>query len=126
MVTPALRAWFVVHFVIDVLFAVPLLVAPEWFGGMIGWPRIDPLTARLVGAALLAIGVESWLGRNAGLDAYRAMLTLKVIWAWSAVAGIVVTMVSVPDGPLLGWVFAAVFAAFGAVWTYYRRRLGAA
>ncbi|MDH3498237.1 MAG: hypothetical protein OER21_15875 [Gemmatimonadota bacterium] len=51
---------------------------------------------------------------------------LKVIWAWSATAGIVASMLERPDLPALGWGVAGVFAVFGIVWTYYRLRVPAA
>jgi hypothetical protein len=117
--TRGLRAWFLVHAVVDLVFALPLLAAPEWTVRMLGWPAFDPLATRLVGAALLAIGAASWLGRDAGEDGYRLMLDLKLVWAGAAVLGIVLTMAS-SQWPPIGWVLAALFAAFGAVWAYYR------
>ncbi len=48
-VPAALRRWFVVHFVADIVFAIPLLVAPVAFGALLDAGPIDPLTARLVG-----------------------------------------------------------------------------
>ena len=62
-----LRRWFVIHFVADILFAIPLLLIPETILPFFGWTVVDPITSRLVGAALLGIGTESLLGRNASL-----------------------------------------------------------
>ncbi len=59
MVSKNLRTWFVIHFVADYLFALPLLIAPTWLLNLFGWQSIDPFTARLVGAAL--IGIFIWL-----------------------------------------------------------------
>ena len=80
MVPEKLRFWFVIHFVIDILFAIPLFIAPEWMLTIFGWHTVDPLTSRLVAAALFGIGIESYLGRNAGIEYFRGMLNLKLIW----------------------------------------------
>ncbi len=121
-VPDSLRAWFVVHFIADVLFALPLFIAPEWFLGLLGWQSIDPLATRLVAAALFGIGIESWLGRNAPAPAFRAMLNLKVIWSATAVIGILWGMLE--GGPVLGWGLLGIFAAFHVLWLSYRIKLG--
>lgn len=123
MVPDSLRRWFVVHFWADILFAVPLLVAPVWFLGLLGWPCVDPISARLVGAALVGIGVESYLGRNAGVESFRAMLNLKVLWSATATLGILLSQLE--GGPAMGWGFFAIFLGFNILWTSYRLRLGA-
>jgi hypothetical protein len=116
-----LRRWFVVHFLVDVALALPLLLAPTAFLRALGWTAIDPVTARLVGAALLAIGVQSWLGRNAGAEAFRAMLNLKLVWSASAIVGLVL---SVGEGaPPFAWGLLSAFIAFFGVWFHYRVRM---
>ena len=117
----SLRVWFVIHFALDIIFAIPLLLVPELLLPLIGWPVVDPITSRLVGAALLGIGVESLLGRNAGSDVFKAMLNLKILWASGAVFGIGLGIVA--GGPPLAWVFLAVFAAFLGLWVNYRLKL---
>ena len=83
----ALRRWFVVHFVADITFAIPLLLAPRQLGELLGHSAVDPLTARMVAAALVGIGVESFLGRNDSRATFLTMLRLKVLWAGTAIAG---------------------------------------
>ena len=73
MVPKGLKFWFVVHFVLDVSFAIPLLLFPRETLQFFGWTQIDPLATRLVGAALMGIGVESFLGRNATVEAAYTM-----------------------------------------------------
>lgn len=117
----ALRAWFILHFWVDVLFAVPLFVAPRWVLGLFGWTVIDPFTTRIVAAALFGIGIQSWLGRNESRETFRAMLTLKVIWALAATVGIVLS--ALEGGPVMAWGFAAFWGLFLAVWLTWRIRL---
>ena len=78
---------------------------------------VDPVTSRLVGAALLGIGVESLLGQNASREVFKAMLNLKVVWASGAVLGI--TLGIIVGAPASAWLFLAIFALFLIVWSYY-------
>ena len=118
MVPKSLRIWFVIHFVLDFVIAVPLLVAPEFVLSLLGWTTIDPFATRLVAAALMGIGIESLLGRNADADTYRAMLNLKIIWAGTAILGMGITLVT--GGPPVGWLALAIFGVFILVWIRYR------
>jgi hypothetical protein len=113
-----LRTWFVIHFVADVLFAIPLLLFPQVFLNLFGWKTYDPIMTRLVGAALMGIGVESLLGRKASAATFRAMLNLKVIWASSALVAI---GIGIAEGAAsTAWLFLAIFFVFWCVWIYYR------
>jgi len=119
MVPKSLRFWFVIHFVIDFIFAVPLLVAPVWLLTLFGFNNPDPFTARLVGAALLGIGGESLLGWEGSIDLFRAMLNLKIIWSLAAIGGILLTLIY-SSGPLMAYIILVIFACFSGLWIYYR------
>ena len=116
-----LRVWFVIHFVIDIIIAIPMLLVPELLLPLIGWSVVDPITSRLVGAALLGIGVESLIGRNASRDVFKAMLNLKILWASGAILGIGLGLVA--GGPPIAWIFLAIFTGFLGLWAYYRVKL---
>ena len=119
----SLRTWFVIHFYADMLFGIPLLLFPEFIMPMLGWGAIDPIATRVVGAALMGIGIESYLGRNASLEVFRAMLNLKVIWSSSAILGISLGIWQ--GGAQAGWLFLVVFVLFWFVWINYWRKLRA-
>jgi hypothetical protein len=116
-----LRTWFVIHFVVDMLTGIPLLFIPEVIMPLLGWTTIDPIASRVVGAALMGIGIESYLGRNAGSEVFRAMLNLKVIWSSSAILGIGLGLWQ--GGASAGWLFMGIFVIFWFVWIYYWRKL---
>jgi hypothetical protein len=120
-VPSSLRTWFVAHFVADIIFAVPLFVAPGAFLGFLGWSSVDPIATRLVAAALFGIGIQSLLGRNETAETFRAMLNLKIIWSATATIGIIWSQLQ--GGPAMGWAFAGVFGTFNAVWTFWRWRM---
>lgn len=117
----SLRAWFVADFVIDVVVAAPLMIGPRFLLGRLGWTAIDPVAARLLAAALLAIGLQSFFGRNDGIETYRAMLRLKVIWSLAAVIGV---FVGIAEGaPPAAWALLAIFVVFLGVWSHHAIRL---
>ncbi len=117
-VPTGLRRWFVIHFIIDVIFAIPLLLAPGMTLALFGWQSIDPATTRLVGAALMGIGVESWLARNSGVETFKGMLNLKLIWSSSAVLAIALSLYE--GAPPMAWSFLLIFGLFFGIWLYYR------
>ena len=121
MVPKYLRTWFLIHFFVDYLFGIPLLIAPVWALTLFGWQYVDPATSRLVGAALLGIGGESLLARNTSIETFKAMLNLKIIWSLAAIYGITASIIQ--GAPPMGFVFLAIFAVFSAIWIYYRVKL---
>jgi hypothetical protein len=124
VVPKLLRIWFVVHFVIDFAFALPLMVVPSRFLSLLGWTVVDPIAARLVSAALLGIGIESLLSRNASMERFRGMLSLKIIWSTSAVAGLLFSLIQNRVGwPFFGWALLVVFAGFNVLWVYWKLRI---
>ena len=100
-VPAALKKWFVAHFVIDILFAIPLFFFPMEFLSLLDWNSIDPMATRIVAAALFGIGIESWLGRNANLETYINMLNLKIIWSGTVILGISVTIYQTPVASII-------------------------
>jgi hypothetical protein len=117
-VPASLRTWFLAHFIIDVLFGIPLLLLPTMTLVLFDFPTTNSVFARLVGAALLGIGGASLSMRHAGHETYRAMLDLKVIWSLSAIVAISLTLSE--GAPIAMWGFLLIFVVFSTSWIYYR------
>ena len=115
-----LRAWFVAHALVDLAAGLPLLAAPELVLRRLGWTCVDPVSARLVGAALLAIGGQSFLGRDAGVDVYRAMLRLKLVWSLSAAVSLFIGIGA--GAPPAAWALLSIFICFAGVWLHHAIR----
>lgn len=120
-VPPSLRTWFSVHCVADLIFAIPLFLAPVDTMRAFGFTAPEPVATRLVAAALFGIGLQSQFGKHADLAAYRSMLNLKVIWSGAAVLGLALSIAQ--GAPKATWLFLAIFVAFNALWFSYRQRL---
>ena len=121
VIPSGLKTWFVIHFVADMLFAIPLLLLPELILPWFGWESFDPVMPRLVGAALLGIGGESLLSRNAPLAAFKALLRLKIIWASGAILALGLGILK--GGPPATWGFLVIFVGFLGVWVYFRIKI---
>lgn len=120
----ALRNWFLVHFIIDFVFAIPLMFAPVLFLGSLGWQVVDPIAARLVAAALFGIGLESLLCYKASAETYRSMLNLKIIWSTAAIAGLIISMLQEDQGRLIVLsLLLVVFLFFNGLWVFWRIRI---
>ncbi len=117
-----LRVWFSIHFAVDFLFAIPMMFFPVWSLELFGFQDINTLTTRLVAAALFGIGGISLLVRNETVEVFKTMLVLKLVWSFTAVLGIVLTIIE--GGPVSLYLFLTVFFAFFWLWLYYRWRIG--
>ena len=115
-----LRRWFVAHFVVDLLFGLPLLFVPALLLRPLGWTAVDGASSRLVGAALLGIGASSFFCRNAGVEVMKALLDLKLVWSFSAIVGLVISIGEGAPAPV--WAALSLFIAFLGIWTHYRIR----
>lgn len=120
-VPKSLQNWFVIHFVIDIVVAIPLIFIPEIVMGYLGWRFVDPVAIRIVGAAFFAIGTESLLCRKCNPSVYIAMLNLKILWSSAAILGLIIAIYV--GAPTISWFILFVFAVFLIVWLYYRNKL---
>ena len=116
----SLRNWFVAHALIDVACGVPLLLAPELLLPRLGWTAVDPVMARLVGAALLAIGAQAWRSRGAGVEVYRALLGLNVVWSAMVIVGMAIAIGR--GAPSAAFVVMSASLALCGVWSHHAIR----
>lgn len=124
VIPKSLKNWFLIHFIVDLVFAVPLMLSPVWFLELLGWHSVDPLTSRVVAAALFGIGIESFLGRNSGLESYIGMLNLKIIWSSAVIIGVGISLLQGAQGaPIMAWFLVVLFLAFNMLWIYWRLTL---
>jgi hypothetical protein len=119
MVSKGLRTWFYVHFAVDMIIGIPLLLFPIAFGSFFNIELIEVTTARIVGAALIAIGGMSFLMNKRNLAEYKLMLELKILWSFFAIIGLLLSL----NSEKVLYLFILVFLIFFLVWTYYYKKL---
>jgi hypothetical protein len=121
VVQKSLKNWFVAHFIIDIVFALPLMFFPEWVLNLFMFSSDETVLARVVAAALIGVGTVSLVMKNANRDSYIALLNMKLIWSASAVLGLVLGYIETRN--VFIWLWIIVFIIFFAVWGYYRRMI---
>jgi cation transport ATPase len=121
MIHPILKKLFVLHFIIDYIVALPLMLAPVATMSFFGWNNPEPVATRLVAAALMGIGGISFIARDADAAAYRHMLTMKLIWSGAAVLGLAFSIME--GAPSFTWVFLLIFTAFFGIWFLFRMKI---
>jgi hypothetical protein len=102
-----------------------MFLFPVEFLNLLEWQTVDPLATRLVAAALFAIGIESYMARNASTSSYKNMLNLKIIWSGAAIIGIIITIFQYGEYSILAvWLLLITFMGFHLLWWYWRVRIG--
>jgi len=112
----SLKKWFMIHFIIDYIFGIPLIIYPDYILKIFNWTTIDPVASRIVGAALIGIGSISFLERNGTRETYKALLKLKIIWSTLALVGI---LISIKESSKMLWFIFIIFLIFNIIWVYY-------
>ena len=114
-----LKATFLAHSVITGLVGLQHVIAPRWWTDLVGLEIQITVTWRVIGAALLAFAVSSWLAyREDAWDRVRIVVVMEIVW--SALGALVIVWGILDEGaPPLEWVNVALLAVFAAVFTYF-------
>ena len=77
-----LKKIFIIHAVIDILFAAMIFLNPNALLLLLGFTYSDPLSPRIVAAALCGIGGGFLCIKNKKMEHYFALLPTKIIWSF--------------------------------------------
>jgi hypothetical protein len=117
-----LKITFLVHLIVAGVFGVGFLLIPEMLTEMLGARTVEPSTFRLVGAALLAFGVSSWLVyRHPIWDKVKIVVQIEIVWT---VLGVLATIWGLMfEGlPAADWMNVLILGAFALAFTYFYSR----
>jgi thiol:disulfide interchange protein len=118
---PSLGRWLLLQAALGLLLGLPLLLAPQWILGALGWSCVDPTTARLCGALLAAMGAHVYLRRSDGPEAIRALVDLNLLVSATAAFGLFVAFGE--GAPPAATLPLAAFIVLTGVWFNARVRL---
>lgn len=117
----AVRIWIIVSFIVDMLFGVPLLLVPHDLAAVFGFEDQGVFVLRLLGAAIIGVGMGSVLVCREHGCGLHAIVNLKLVWTILSAAAI---LWSIFDGaPQAAWLFFGIFCAFAVVWAYFRWKI---
>jgi len=118
-----LKTAFLIHAVVALIFGLALFIAPGRFARLINWSPMDPVISRVLGAALLALAVSSWLSYRATTwEKVEIKVQLEIVFTVLGVVGLLRHLLFLPT-PAFAWVNLVVLAAFAVVWiVFYLRR----
>jgi hypothetical protein len=140
-VSNSLRATFLVHMIVGLVLGAALWVIPGRTITLLGWvpdqvvlPQsqlsvpgqtfVDPVLTRLLGAAVLALGYASFLGwRASRRDQVNLLVQMEFVYCLLGAVAVLVGIFTLGrPAPFIGWVLAAVLAAFAVAWGLALRR----
>jgi hypothetical protein len=114
-----LRTLFLAHMAVALVFGVPLLLIPGRTLLWVGWAPIDRIAARLLGAALLALGWSSFRGwQLMGKRDVRLLVEMEAAFTGLACIGLA-RHLFLGRYPLFPWLVFAILAAFFLGWGFF-------
>ena len=119
-VPKSLRIWFLIYFAISISFGISLIAFPRVMMNFFNFYGPTAL-ARMVGAALFAIGGISLLSCKEKKESYNTILTFNIIWSIAAITALLCSIFSGETIKL--WFAVGTFFIFFLIWVYYKSKL---
>jgi len=118
-ISSGLKTLFLVHFVVGLMFGLPLLLIPgiymAWFGMFV--PDVEPY--RMVGAAILAFTASSWFCYLAAeWDKVKIVVQAEIVWTVLATLVLLYGLLFARL-PTAEWINAIIMAGFAVAFIYF-------
>ena len=118
-ISAGLKMLFLVHFVVGLVFGLPLLLIPgiymAWFGMFV--PDVEPY--RMVGAAILAFAASSWFCYQAAeWDKVKIVVQAEIVWTVLATLALLYGLLFARQ-PAAEWINAILMAGFAGAFIYF-------
>jgi hypothetical protein len=118
-ISSGLKMLFLVHFVVGLVFGLPLLLIPgiymAWFGMFV--PDVEPY--RMVGAAILAFAASSWFCYQAAeWDKVKIVVQAEIVWTVLATLALLYGLLFARQ-PAAEWINAILMAGFAGAFIYF-------
>lgn len=120
----ALKIVFLIHFFVSTLFGLVFLIFPEIHEIFLGWPyTVDPISSRILGAALLGFATASLLGwRETEWLKVKIIIQMEIAWLSVGVAISVISIFFFSPSIIL-WFYIVIFIVFLVAfsWLYFKQ-----
>jgi hypothetical protein len=112
-----LKITFLVHGIVAVVLGVLLLGVPGRFLPVLGWAPVDPIMARLLGAAFLGLAWGDFRGwRALSWSEVNVFVEVQLAFAALASVGLLRHLLSSGGWPAMIWILFGVFVLFAVAW----------
>lgn len=80
-ISKLLKLMFLIHFFVAVIFGLVFTVIVEIYVELVGWPYLDPITGRVLGAMFLGFAVASLLSwRETKWESVKIVVQMEIAW----------------------------------------------
>jgi hypothetical protein len=115
----ALNITFLIHAIVAVVFGLLMLLVPGRTLLFFGWAPIDPITSRILGAALLALAWSSFRGWQATeRKQVQILVEMEAVFTVLASVGLLRHLLFARYLPIV-WAMLALFVAFAVAWIVF-------
>jgi hypothetical protein len=121
-VSKLLKLTFLIHFFVSVIFGLLFTVLVELYVGVIGWPYLDPVTGRVLGAVFLGLAAASLLSwRETKWESVKIVVQMEIVWLIIGTAVQIFAVFTFPGLPFMIWVQIGILIFFlvAFMWFYY-------
>lgn len=125
-ISKLLKLVFLVHFFVAVIFGLTFTFITEYYVSLTGWPYLDPITGRVLGAVFLGLAVASLLAwKETKWDHVKIIVQMEIVWLAVAIVVHIWALILFPVLIII-WVQTAIsiFFLVAFTWFYYDQEMG--
>ncbi len=120
-ISKLLKLTFLIHFFVAILFGLMFTVLIELYVGVVGWPYLDPIAGRILGAVFLGLAAASLLSwRETKWESVKIVVQMEIVWlalaivvhVWAALTDVFILILWFQMGLL-------IFFLGAFIWFYY-------
>jgi len=124
-ISKLLKILFLVHFFVAVIFGLIFTFVVEYYVSITGWPYLDPVTGRVLGAIFLGLAVASLLAwRETKSDHDIIIVQMEISWL-AVGTGVHIFAIFIFPVPIIIWLQTVIFIFFfvAFIWFYYDQEM---
>ncbi|MHA1928043.1 MAG: hypothetical protein ACTSV2_05610 [Candidatus Thorarchaeota archaeon] len=108
---------FLLHFIVCIVLGIWYFLAPELWSSVTGWP-IETAAGRMLGAAIIAFGIASFLCfRATTWEQVEFLVLMEITWNLLACIGMIWNIAYI-DLPIIAWMNTALVGIFFVLFFY--------